>query len=74
MENDFGRKLKKRRNDKNMTQEKLSEQCEVNSSTIRAWERGNQLPNAYYLKKLCIALCVSSDYMLGLKMRTRKRS
>lgn len=67
MVNEFGEKLKKVRRDRHMTQEELGDKCGACAGTVKSWEKGLRLPNAYYLRGICTALHVSSDYLLGLR-------
>lgn len=67
MDNEFGERLKKIRKDRHMTQEELGDKCGACCGTVRSWEKGIQMPNAYYLRGICVALHVSADYLLGIE-------
>lgn len=67
MDNEFGARLKRIRKAKDMTQEEMGMKCGACSGAVRAWEKGDRLPNAYYLREICMALHVSADYLLGIK-------
>lgn len=66
MDNGFGQRLKKVRNKRGMTQKELGAACGVCAAAIMNWEKGLRLPNAYYLREICIALHVSADYLFGI--------
>lgn len=67
MDNGFGMRLRKARKERGFTQDRLGMECGACSGAVRAWEKGDRLPNAYYLRGICIALHVSADYLLGIK-------
>lgn len=69
MDNIFGRRLREVRKKRHCTQEELGEKCGAGSATIRSWEKGLRLPNAYYLPGICAALGVSADYLLGIRRK-----
>ena len=48
----LGEKIKQRRREKNLSQEKLGELLEVHENTIRKWEKGLSYPSAEELKRL----------------------
>ena len=62
----FGKKLKKIREDKEMSQTELGKKIGVSGSTISAYEKSRKLPTIETLKKLCLVLEISSDYLLGI--------
>ena len=64
----FGDKLKKARNEKNITQKALAEFLEVAESSISDWEHDRHKPGDLdVFKKLCDTLEVSADYLLSDK-------
>ena len=65
--NTFGYKLKKLRKEKGFTQQALAQEIKQAQSTISYWEQDKKEPIVSALKKLCITLDVSADYLLGLK-------
>lgn len=67
MDNGFGMRLRKARKERGFTQDRLGMECGACSGAVRAWEKGERLPNAYYLREICMALHVSADYLLGIK-------
>ncbi|MBR3117389.1 MAG: helix-turn-helix transcriptional regulator [Bacilli bacterium] len=56
--------LKKLRNERNITQVRLSIAAEVSQETISAYESGKALPSADTLIKIADFLDVSIDYLL----------
>ena len=67
MDNGFGMRLRKARRERGFTQDRLGMECGACSGAVRAWEKGERLPNTYYLRGICIALHISADYLLGIK-------
>lgn len=65
----FGERLKRVRKARNMTQDDVSAKCGICTCTLRAWEKGRNLPNAIYLEELCLVLNVSANYLLGIKRK-----
>ena len=59
-------KLKKLRQEKNISQVRLSIELGVSQETISAYERGKALPTAENLIKLAKFLNTSTDYLLDL--------
>ena len=57
--------LKKIRNEKNITQVRLSIAAEVSQETISAYESGKAMPSVDTLIKIADFLDVSIDYLLG---------
>ncbi|MCF2555565.1 helix-turn-helix domain-containing protein [Faecalicatena contorta] len=72
MNNTFGERLKKVRKAREYTQDRLSEECGICVMSIIDWEKGRRYPNAYYLSKICVALNVSADYLIGLVRKNKK--
>jgi transcriptional regulator with XRE-family HTH domain len=56
--------LARRRAD--LTQEALAGQAGLHKSDVSKMERGRMLPTAPRLRRLCVALGVPSDFLLGL--------
>lgn len=71
MQNLFGARLRAARKIRGYTQESLGRECGACIASIRDWEKGRRLPNAYYLRGICIALCVSPDYLLGIRCKKK---
>ena len=57
--------LKRIRNEKNITQVRLSIAAEVSQETISAYESGKAMPSVDTLIKIADFLDVSIDYLLG---------
>lgn len=57
-----GKQLKKIRQEKKMSQEKLGNHLEVNKMTISNWEKGKNSPNQKHLSALVKLFSVSEDY------------
>ena len=56
--------LARRRAD--LTQEELAERAGLHKTDVSKMERGRMLPTAPRLLRLCVALGVSADFLLGL--------
>lgn len=63
---DFSDLLKQARTDKGYTQKKVAELLNLSESGYAHWEQGRTEPSIEMLRKICIALDVSSDYLLNL--------
>lgn len=62
----FGERLKKAREEMNMTQEQLGSEIGCSKATISNYERGEQSPGVEYLVKLSSALGVTpNDLVIG---------
>lgn len=64
---EFGEKLKRLRKEKGLTQEQLATLIGVKNSVISFYEVGDRTPSPEVVKKLAVALHVSSDYLLGIE-------
>ena len=62
---EFGSRLRKLRKERNLTQEQLASLIGVKNSVISFYEVGERLPSPDVLRKLALALHVSTDYLLG---------
>lgn len=62
----LSRRLRKLREEKGISQEYLSNLVGVTQSSIGNYERGEKLPNADTLRKICEVFNVSADYLLGI--------
>ena len=56
--------LARRRAD--LTQEELAERAGLHKTDVSKMERGRMLPTVPRLRRLCVALGVSADFLLGL--------
>ena len=63
----FGKQLRKARNARGWTGERLAEKSGIVAAQISHYETGRHVPNLTNLKRLCIALEVSADWMLEFK-------
>ena len=63
--NKIGKKLKEIRNELNLTQTKLSEQCGISQSTYSAYESGKYLINTLTIYTICMKYNISMDYIVG---------
>lgn len=61
----LGKRLKKAREDKNLTQTKVSKDTNINNKTLSGYERGISEPDLETIKKLAKYYDVSLDYLLG---------
>ncbi len=60
-------RIKELRKENNINQKELALLCNVQQSCVSKWERGETIPDALMIIKLCEILKTSSDYLLGLK-------
>ena len=65
MENNLGMRIRNKRIEKKMTQEKFGEIVGVSKWTVINWESGKRIPLATYLPKISSMLDVSINYLLG---------
>lgn len=63
----FGKRLKKLRLNKNMTQAQLSERLGMTKSVISAYETDLRLPSYDALIQIARIFNVSTDYLLGIE-------
>lgn len=63
----FAARLRTARVSAGLTQEDLATRAKTTQRTISSWESGATEPNASNLRELCIALGVSSDYLVLLR-------
>lgn len=64
---DFGNRLRQLRKDKNLTQQQLASMIGVKNSVISFYEVGERMPSPDALRKLALALHVTTDYLLGIE-------
>jgi len=62
----FRERLKKLREDKNISAESLSLEMEFDKNCIWLWENGKRKPNVASIYKIAKYFNVTSDYLLGL--------
>lgn len=52
----LGKRIRKIRNLRGLTQEKLAEKCSVSSACVSRWETGNLIPTRAHQEKIAMAL------------------
>ena len=62
----FTTRLKKSINERGLTQRMLATLIGTTEQSVSRWANGNRTPNADMLYRMCKALDVSADYLLGL--------
>jgi transcriptional regulator with XRE-family HTH domain len=67
----FGIRLRDIREGKCWSQAYLAEKVGTQQQNVYKWEKEKDIPSTRYLIKICIALGVSSDELLGLKVVAR---
>ncbi|MCF6193721.1 MAG: helix-turn-helix domain-containing protein [Kangiellaceae bacterium] len=60
----FAERLTNLRKQKNLTQEALGNQVGLTKAQIYRYEKGNSQPTLHAIKKLALALCVTSDELI----------
>lgn len=63
---EIGKRIADSRRNVKLTQEELANRIGITAQALSQYERGLRYPDVAMLKALCIALGVSSDYLLGL--------
>lgn len=66
MKDVFTTRLKKSINERGLTQRMLATLIGTTEQSVSRWANGNRTPNADMLYRMCKALDVSADYLLGL--------
>ena len=66
----FGKRLRKLRDDHGLYQEDVGEWFKMKKSTVSQWESG-RLPHASIIAQLATKFNVSTDYLLGLSDNER---
>lgn len=64
---EFGERLRQLRKERNLTQQQLAELIGVKNGVISFYELGDRIPSPAVLRKLALALHVTSDYLLGIE-------
>ena len=67
---EFGNRLRQLRKDRNLTQQQLATLIGVKNSVISFYEVGERMPSPDALRKLALALHVTTDYLLGIERGT----
>lgn len=63
----FQKRLKELRIESGLSQIELANMIQTTNDSIYSWEKGRSQPSIEAIRKLCSALGVSSDYLLGLE-------
>jgi len=63
----FGKRLKKLRLDREISQTKLAQVLKTYQQSVARWEKGVILPGLETIAQLAIFFDVSADYLLGLE-------
>lgn len=64
----FGKRLKKIRRQKGLSQKELAARIDAKNSTVSNWEQGVARPDVDMLAVICAALEVSADELLDIKL------
>jgi len=62
---DFGLRLKKLRNNKNLTQTQVAKRLNLHKTSIYGYENNIRTPSIQVLSQLALFYGVSTDYLLG---------
>ena len=60
--------LRRLREAAGLSQQELADQLEIGFSTLRSYEKGNRIPPADVIVRICRRFSVSSDFLLGLSV------
>lgn len=63
----FQVRLKEIRLERGLSQVELAKLIQTTNDSVYSWEKGRSQPSIEAIRKLCEALSVSSDYLLGLE-------
>ena len=66
----FSIRLKEARMERNYTQKALAQKIGTTDDSIFSWENGRSQPSLDSLRKLCEALDISADYLIGVESST----
>ncbi len=66
---DFGYRLRKLRESKNLSQTQVAKRLSLSKTSISGYENNIKTPSVDVLTKLAVFYGVSSDYILGLENR-----
>lgn len=62
----IGDRIASARGFRRVSQQDLAKAIDTSSQTVSNWEVGKTSPNAEMLRKICMTLNVSCDYILGI--------
>lgn len=68
MRYEIGSRIRKYREENNLSQKQLAEKIGVSNSRVSNWEQGLNRPDADILAAICVALDVSPSLLLGIKV------
>ena len=68
MKYEIGNRIRKYREELNLSQKQLAEQIGVSNSRVSNWEQGINRPDADMLADICVALNVSPNLLLGIQL------
>lgn len=63
----FAKRLREIRVENELTQKQLAELLQTTDDSIYSWEKGRSQPSIETLRKICVTLNVSADYLIGVK-------
>lgn len=66
----IGTRIRKYREEQNISQKQLAEKIGVSNSRVSNWEQGINRPDADMIADICLALNVSPSLLLGVKLST----
>ena len=62
----FGERLKQARTQKGLSQQKVADLIGVTRGCYSNYEQGTREPSLEILKRICVTLEVSSDFLVGI--------
>lgn len=68
MRYEIGSRIRKYREENNLSQKQLAEKIGVSNSRVSNWEQGLNRPDADILAAICVALDVSPSLLLGVQV------
>lgn len=68
MRYEIGSRIRKYREENNLSQKQLAEKIGVSNSRLSNWEQGLNRPDADILAAICVALDVSPSLLLGIQV------
>lgn len=74
MENSFSDRIRKLRQDMDITQSELANKLGITTTALSFFESGSRIPNIEVLRNMAAIFDVSSDYLLGLSDKKETNS
>lgn len=68
MRYEIGSRIRKYREENNLSQKQLAKKIGVSNSRVSNWEQGLNRPDADILAAICVALDVSPSLLLGIQV------